>query len=123
MPSSAEKVLLNGGKAKLIGQRPANSHKPKNRAKENNCQKKGFAIQFFCSTESVTSEPCKTAQLLYRDRVSQAPKDAEKCRSSSDNRGGLWFFLPRPGFHFTLPSAALSGAKCQNSSAFRFSPV
>jgi len=47
-------VLLNGGKAKLIGQRPASSHKPKTSAKETNCQKSGFAIRLFSlSTESI----------------------------------------------------------------------
>src|SRR5688572_31405203 len=62
MPSRATTVLLNGGKAKLIGHRPANSHKPKNKTNESNCQKRGFAICRLCSTESVFSGPDKEAQ-------------------------------------------------------------
>src|SRR6266498_4587059 len=62
MLNSATNVLLNGGKAKLIGQRPASSHKPKKRTKEHNCQKRGFAIWPFCSTESVFSGPDKEAE-------------------------------------------------------------
>src|SRR4026209_112697 len=41
MDSSASSVLLNGGNEKLIGQRPANSHRPKNNAKEISCQTRG----------------------------------------------------------------------------------
>ncbi len=39
--NSASNVLLNGGNEKLIGQRPAISHRPKKSANEINCQTKG----------------------------------------------------------------------------------
>src|SRR5262245_29949066 len=43
MLSSAISVLLNGGNAKLMGQRPAHSHRPKKRTKEISCQTRGVA--------------------------------------------------------------------------------
>ena len=57
-------VLLNGGKAKLIGQRPAISQRPKKRAKEISCQTTGLAIRLFCSTVSVPRPPLKRVHLL-----------------------------------------------------------
>ena len=57
-------VLLNGGKAKLIGQRPATSQRPKKRAKEISCQTTGLAIRLVCSTVSVPRTLLKKAHLL-----------------------------------------------------------
>ena len=47
MRTSAINVLLNGGNAELIGQRPATSQRPKKRANEISCQTTGLTIRFF----------------------------------------------------------------------------
>src|SRR4029450_9103440 len=121
MLSSATNVLLNGGKAKVSAQRAASSHKPKKRTKESNCQKRGFAIWPFCSTESVFSGPDKEAQ----SAALRAVPSRQRAGGRSD---GVLRFKPitpplQLPFHFTLASAASSGAKCQKSSTLRFSPV
>ena len=57
-------VLLNGGKAKLIGHRPATSQRPKKRTKESSCQTTGLTIRLFCSTVSIPRTPLKKVHLL-----------------------------------------------------------
>jgi ubiquitin C-terminal hydrolase len=56
--------LLNGGKAKLIGHRPATSQRPKKRTKESSCQTTGLTIRLFCSTVSIPRTPLKKVHLL-----------------------------------------------------------
>src|SRR5262245_19979582 len=121
MLSSAISVLLNGGNAKLIGQRPAHSQRPKKRTKEISCQTKGVAVQRGWSRESVTG------------RISSAVVSGHAGDSNAWSDGVLEDALSNPilqdsitpvlrYYYFTFARAALSGARCQKSSALRLSP-
>ena len=63
--SSANNVWLNGGKAKLMGQRPASSQTPKKSANENSCQVKAVMVGLFWLTESAQG----SNRNYSRDRV------------------------------------------------------
>src|SRR6267142_5306355 len=142
MRTSATNVLLNGGKAKLIGQRPATSQRPKKRAKESSCQTTGLAIRLFCSTVSVPRTPLKKSHLLGCARSRRAkdlfkPFNTFKRFKTLKNTNTLQLNLGLVGdgvleghietqyssysntpalFHFILARAALSGARYQKSS-------
>src|SRR4026207_2152085 len=82
MDSSASSVLLNGGNEKLIGQRPANSHRPKNSAKEISCQTKGETGVMECWSTGVMRFKPITPPLHY----SNTPFNAAPFRFSLDVR-------------------------------------
>src|SRR5688572_23755432 len=111
MKRSASKVWLNGGKARLIGQRPAISQTPNTIAKEISCQAKAERERC-CGTETISESQSKIFQL--QDRGSNGVNKLQTQHSLLHNSNAP---------HFTLASAALSAEKCQKSSSFRFSPL
>src|SRR5262245_33952905 len=149
MWSSAMNVLLNGGKAKLIGHRPAISQRPKKRTNESSCQTTGLTIRLVCSTVSAPGTPLKNAHLparSHRGKELFKPfntfkqfKTLKNTKALQPNAGSVWAmehwgdaskrdtsYIPtlHPRcFHFTLASAAFSGARYQKSATLRFSPL